>query len=146
MVRAYDLDGTLRGPWPKRPKPFFHQTGEERRAFDEMCQRHCQEVECLMVPPPDEPYVIITSCHPKFIDNTLEWLEQHGFSNYTIEFIDRARVRQNMIDFKAEMIDKYGVTVYYEDDVTIARALRKRCPGVMIILVPGSAPEGCKEE
>ena len=135
---GYDLDGILRSEGPGRSKPFMKQTGEERRAFDDERREHCKVAECLMLPPDDEPYVIITGSPRKFRAETEAWLAEKGFCNFTIEFIDRSRTRQNMIAFKAEKIQQYGVTTFYEDDPKIVRALRRRCPGLEVIYIESS--------
>jgi len=133
---GYDLDGVLRDDyWPVRDKPYPKQTARERQDYDESVRVYLIGAECLWVPSADEPYVIITGCNAKFTDVTMEWLGRHGFENFAIAFIDRARTRRNMIAFKAEKIQEYGVTTFYEDDPAIARALERRCPGLQVVLV-----------
>ena len=131
LVRAYDLDGTLCDHTPKRGKSFFKQTGEERRAYEQILRNHYRNA--LLIRKPIEPFVIITGRKEKFRSETEAWLADHGLRPLRVYMLKEARTRENMIRHKAGSFREAGASIYYEDDPEIAKDLAGL--GVPVVLV-----------
>lgn len=131
MLIGYDLDGVLcYDGWPKFIRR--HGINAHKQKVLTYIPRAQVKIRPLMI----KPYVIITSRPGYAQDATIEWLETNGFDNYEIYFIDRPRLPLwNMVNFKAEMIRKLSVTIFFEDDHAIVKALREKCPNTKIIEV-----------
>jgi uncharacterized HAD superfamily protein len=130
-VIGYDLDGTLCEAGPKRPKPYFHQTGPERKAFDEERRKHY--ASAALIREPRGPYVIITGRSEVFREETEGWLEKMGLKPIALLMMEGARTRDNMIAHKIDCCRRLKVRVYYEDDPKIAKAMA--AAGIAVILV-----------
>jgi hypothetical protein len=76
--------------------------------------------------------IIITSRREKYKAETLNWLKNNGVEYKEIHFMTVARTFASIVAYKTEKIKELGVTVYYEDDKKIARALERKCEGVEI--------------
>jgi len=139
MRAGYDLDGTIFPPWPKRPKPYFKQTAAERAAFDEICLEFCKRAP--LVRRPRRLSFFITGRQKKFKQATERRLRELGVEFQRVFYVDRPRTRKNLIDFKAETINKLKLDIFYEDDPLIAKELAVRCPNTAIVLVSDALAE-----
>lgn len=132
-MQGYDLDGTLCGPTPKRPKPYRSQTGKEREEYDRVREEHYRHA--VLIRRPELPFVVITGRSERFREQTEAWLTDHGLVPVALEMMRTARTRKNMIEHKRDVCRHYGVTCYWEDDEKIAHALVRA--GVTVVLVNG---------
>lgn len=130
---GYDLDGVLCPKPPKRNKPYNHQTSSERQAYKELRRGLCQTDPLILTPAGD--YYIITARPKWLIKETEEWIERVGLRPKGICFIDKARTRKNMIEFKVQIIRQFNIQKFYEDDPKIVRAIRRQLPKVEVIQV-----------
>ena len=137
---GYDLDGTLCAKGPKRPKPYFRQTGPERAAYSAALAAHYAGAELVCRPPGDKPYVIITGRKEQYRPETQQWIDAHGLQPVALLMLDGARTRANMVAHKVAACKEYDVTVYYEDDMAIANAMAKA--GVNVALVCWGKKDG----
>jgi len=139
MKIGYDLDGTIFPERPKRPKPFSRQSQSEREAFDEFLKEFYKTSK-LVRRPRDNAY-FITGRKKKFQTVTEKRLNELGIRFRKVFYMDRPKTRQNLIEFKSEIINRLELDVYYEDDPLIAKELAKRCQDTAIILVSNSLAE-----
>lgn len=128
---GYDLDGTLCPSGPKREKPYFKQTGPERRAYQNKQREHYCTAPLILEP--QTPFVIVTGRKKIFRPETEAWVQRHGLEPEGLYMLEGARTRQNMIAHKLAWCKKLSVARYYEDDEKIASALSEY--GVIVVLV-----------
>jgi len=137
---GYDLDGTIceRG---KIDISYYNCKGLQRRAWKLARQEHLKSAKLIRIPKEKE-YIIITSRKPINKQITVEWLEKNNLHPKELVLMeDYSRTRDNMILYKSEKINQYGLTRYYEDDEKISRQLSKKCPNTEIITVIPSIKE-----
>jgi len=128
---AYDLDGTLCDPAPPRNKPYFKQSGSERREYEKIRRDHHRNAKLLMRP--KEPFVIITGRSLKYRDHLDYWLDKNNLKPERVYMLTAPRTRKNMITHKIESFRKSGAVLYFEDDPKIARAMAKA--GIPVVLI-----------
>lgn len=128
---GYDLDGTICESGPQRGKPFFHSTGEERRAFNELRRQHYLTAAVIRIP--NDPFVIITGRSEKYRDETEVWLSNNNINPVDLCMLTSSRTRDNMIAHKIAACKRFDVIRYYEDDKKIALALS--AAGIQVVLV-----------
>jgi hypothetical protein len=133
MIVGYDLDGTICEK-SSIDKKWGDCNGMERKAFQLIRETHYKTAQ-LVFRPVEKEYTIITARNKKYAEITLQWLVLASLSPISIHFIDRARTRDNMIEYKSEKINELGLDKYYEDDEKIVSKLRKLCQSTEIILV-----------
>lgn len=145
---GYDLDGTLCEKPPRRDKPYFKQTGPERREYEKIRREHYRNAKLLMEP--KEPFVIITGRSSKYRIITEMWCVENGLKPEEIFMLTAQRTRKNMIAHKIEKCKRAGVDLYFEDDPKIARAMTKA--GIPVVLIidhekdDGDESANCEEE
>ncbi|KKK42084.1 hypothetical protein LCGC14_2348890 [marine sediment metagenome] len=133
ILVGYDLDGTLCKK-SSIDKKWGYCNKAERRAFNAIREHHYKTAEILRTPL-ERRYYIITSRSPKYAKITLQWLNKGGLEPVEIFFIDRARTRPNMIEYKSSKINELKLKKYYEDDPKIVKSLTRKCHNTEIILV-----------
>lgn len=122
LLRGYDIDGTLCESPPKREKPFFKQTGVERRQYDAQIEAHIQSAKVIRHPEP--PYIVITGRKEMYRGITEQWFrENFDVQPLAIYMLHKSRTRENMIELKHRVCKEHNVSIYYEDDEQIAMAL-----------------------
>lgn len=128
---GYDLDGVICENSPKRKKPFFKQNSAERAEYKKERLNHCNNAELKLRPTGN--FIIITArkTTPEKVA-TLRWLEKNELKPQAIYFLDRAKTRENIIKFKADIINKNNLTAYYDDDYKICNKLIKLCENTII--------------
>lgn len=133
---GYDLDGTICVSGPKREKPYFKQTGEERRAHEELLKEHYKSAE-IFLRPSQLQFYIITARKEKYRKETNFLLEENSIRPMQLFMLPNKtpRTREQMIIFKAYWIERLCLKMYYEDDKKIAKALSEKCRLTMIVYV-----------
>jgi hypothetical protein len=132
---GYDLDGVICRNSPKRKKPFFKQTGAERKEYQEERLIHFKNVEVKLKPM--EEFIIITARKLKEKVVTLEWLKKNNLNPKEVYFLEGTKTRENIIKYKAGVINKNKLEKYYDDDEKICKKLVKLCPNTIIENVKG---------
>jgi len=132
MIIGYDLDGTICDGTPKRSKPYFKQTGLERKAYEQVKINHYRNANVVMRPNVDN-FIIITGRNEKYREVTREWLKANNINPEALYMHKGQRTRKEMIAFKLKTCREYHVSLYYEDDPKIAKALVS--PEMTVILV-----------
>lgn len=143
---GYDLDGVLaEGPAPAAKK-WGEMNGPERAARKAYLARHYRSAAPVTIP--SEPEFAVISARkgdePEVVKATSEWLMEHYAGRVrVVELFRGSRSIEAVAQFKAEAIRSHGVTRFTEDNPAICAALRKLCPEVEIVEVPGvtAAPE-----
>ncbi len=128
---GYDIDGTLCVPGPKRNKPFFKQNGPERKAHEEKTRIHMLNAEVMRIP--SEPFILITGRKEKWRSETEEWIRKQGWKPEGLYMLQEGRTRANMIKLKVKVCKELNVSVYYEDDLKIAKAMARE--GINVVRV-----------
>jgi len=131
---GYDLDGTLceKIGWDRNYRGLKKA---ERDKMLELRLAHFLTTKMLRKPHETEFY-IITGRKEAWSKETLAWLEKQEIKPVKVYFMQKARCRKNMVEYKSEVINELKLTKYYEDDRLLAKELGKRCPNTKIILVP----------
>jgi hypothetical protein len=135
------MDGVLcENVVPKRGKPFFKQNSTERKEYEKI------RMNCLKTAPVKKDniiflkrfqnLVIITARKPIDGELTIKWLKENNFSK-KIYFMTGGRTIKNMIDWKAKMINYFGISIYFEDGKEIVKGLEKKCKDCKIVFVDG---------
>lgn len=132
-IIGFDLDGVLCESF-KNDKPYFKSSGEERKVLKKLRLNHYSTAKKIRNTHGKEVY-IITGRKECVRSQTIEWLEKNGIFYHKLLMLSKARTRDNMIEFKKDMIEYYHIDTFYEDDPKIVRALTKKLPKVNIILV-----------
>ena len=130
---GYDLDGTICEKC-EIDKKYFDCKKEERLAFGAIREIHMGSAEVIVRPREKDVY-IITSRKPKHKYITLNWLKENNIKPKEVFFMDKARTRANMIEYKASLINRFQLEKYYEDDLKIVFQLKKKCHNTQIIAV-----------
>lgn len=128
---GYDLDGTLVPGKPARNKPYFRQTGPERKAYDVIRREHYKNAPLVRMP--SKQFVLISGRPIRYESETLFWVDFNGLKPDGIYLMDNVVTRKNQIAHKIEVLRRLGISRYYEDDPKIARALTRL--GISVILV-----------
>lgn len=123
---GYDLDGVICENSPKRSKPFFEQNSEERAKHKIIRLEHCLNGKLIFKPKGD--FIIATA---RKTDEekaaTLSWLKKNKINPATIYFLKEAKTRENIIKFKADIINSLELTEFTDDDPKIVARLTKLC-------------------
>ena len=134
-MKAYDLDGVIAEKPPKAAKRWGRMNGAERRARKESLLAWYRSAGCLRTITSEDVVITARKAEPMIISATREWFYRtHGFCP-TIEFLDRSRTIKNVVEFKAAMLEKHGVTEFYEDNKVVLRGIHKLSPTVDIFFV-----------
>lgn len=130
-LNGYDLVGTLIPPAPKRSKPFFKQSAAERAQHVQNVLAHLRAAPLLRQPRPR--FVIITGLTELYRPAVEEWLSANNLKPDGVYYLQTSRTRAHMIEHKLGTALKLGVSVYFEDDPKIAKALA--AGGLQVVLV-----------
>lgn len=130
---GYDLDGVITDNSPKRDKPFIKQNSEERKAYSRLRMDHCLNGKLMFKPEGD---FIIATARKKDDERavTLLWLKKHNINPINVYFLEEAKTRENIIKFKAQIINQLNLAEFSDDDPKIVRALTKLCKNTIINL------------
>lgn len=131
---GYDLDGVICEKSPKRDKPFFKQNATERQNYLEKRLKHCYTAKLKFTP--TKNFIIITArkTYPEIIA-TLVWLKNNNLKPKAIYFLNGKKTKENIIKFKAKIINYNQLKEYYDDDAEICKKLNKLCKNTKIIYV-----------
>lgn len=122
ILRGYDIDGTLCESPPKRNKPYFKQTGDERRLHDQKIREHIRNAKVIRQPIP--PYIVVTGRKEMYREDTIAWFKENfDVQPISIHMLQKGRTRDNMIELKHRVCKEHNISIYYEDDQKIAVAL-----------------------
>ena len=130
---GYDLDGVICANSPKRDKPFIKQNSKEREEYSKKRITHCLTAK-LMFRPIDD-FVIITA--RKKEDEkiaTFAWLKEHNLAPINVYFLTGVKTRENIIKFKAKIINDLQLIEFSDDDPKIVKGLSKLCKNTHIVL------------
>ncbi len=109
--------------------------GKERKAYIQSKRDHYSNAKLMQIPI-EKHFTIITSRTKKYFDETVKWLEKNKtYPTAGLYFNELGNTRDKHIEHKSAVINKLGITKYYEDDPKIVKALNKLCPNTTIILV-----------
>lgn len=124
---GYDLDGVLAKAPPPRPKPWSQMTGNERRLYDRRLLSHYKRAKPLYRPKRKD-WVVVTArkALPDIQTTTLSWFRSNGFGRPIVFFLQGARSINNVVEFKADIIDRLELTDFYEDNLSVVRGLRSK--------------------
>jgi len=132
---GFDLDGVLT-VMPKRPKPFFQQTGAERKVFTEKKLQWFLDAPCLWNP--QRPGHLITGRRENRRGLTEQWLSLNSVRYKALHMMDtkKSLTFDNIIEHKINKIKELGIKRYFEDDEKLVKGIRKACADVEVIHVP----------
>lgn len=133
---AFDLDGVLAAKPPERGKKWGKMNGDERQKWRDFLLRWYSQASVL-IRPKKENFIVITARknNPEVIEATNAWFkESFGFIP-TIFFLDGARTTENVIKFKAKILEENGINLYFEDNLAILKGLKKLLPTLQYFFV-----------
>lgn len=138
MIIATDLDNTL-CLFPDLPKSLKRRvlTGEQRRLKIKLYRDNRENGipnKELIDKLNKEVFFIITGRRPRWEKVTFDWLKKNKVNPISVFFFtDKCKTRENIIKYKANLINKLKVDIYYEDDEIIIKNLEKLCLKTKII-------------
>jgi len=130
---GYDMDGVICDPSPARPKPYFKQTGEERKEFELNLIQHYLTARKRTDPLGE--WCVISGRSEKYLPYTVKWLvskELHPTGIY-LRPKELPKTRESMIEHKAFWCQELKLEVFYDDDEKIVKALTAL--GIYTVLV-----------
>jgi uncharacterized HAD superfamily protein len=134
-IIAYDFDGVL-CPMAKRDKPFFKQSGEERKIYNFLKLEYIKNAP-LIFKPKEKNFYIISARRERFRLETEEWLKKHNIKPIeTILMENISLTFEHCVEHKLNWLKKLKVNKFYEDDVKIVRYLKKKLPLLEIVTIP----------
>ena len=125
MIIASDLDGVL--CWNPLDKSLY-KPYRLHEYYAQSIAAPCQRMHFQY---------IITARKIHFKKLTLQWLKDNNIKfERLLMFPNRIKKNfRNIVKFKANMINKFDIDIYYEDDVEIANYLKKNCPNTKIVFI-----------
>ena len=88
----------------------------------------------------EEPVLIFASRYSNNVLDLGDWLMAHGFRNFAIVMPSRREYgkldEESIAKFKARMINRHRISVYYESNYREYRIIRKRVSGCRVYWVP----------
>ena len=125
MIIATDLDGVL--CWNPLDKSLY-KPYRLHEYYAQSIAAPCQRMHFQY---------IITARKIHFKKLTERWLIENNiqFENLIMLPNGIKKNYRNIVYFKANMINKFDIDIYYEDDVEIANYLKKNCKNTKITLI-----------
>lgn len=131
---GYDLDGVICNSRNIEGISYRKLNGEQRKKYIQDKITHYNNAK-LLITPVEEEFYIITGRSEKYEAITMAWLERNNIRPVEL-FINKVGGQaQDHIKHKADLINKLGITKYYEDSKRIYSALKKLCLNTKIIFV-----------
>ena len=126
---AFDLDGVMAKYHPFDDQ-LYYEAEHNEEVMDKLIQ-HVSKCEPLLIPLPS--YIIIT-CRPMALKEiTITWLEKNNCNDLSLLVMpERFLHGRERWEFKANAINRLGITHYYEDELDIRAALNKEFPNAAI--------------
>lgn len=124
---AWDFDGVLCvAPTPPEKK-YIKMNGEERIKYRENLINHYLNAAPLFVPEEEEFIIITARKNREDVQQASRlWLEKNlPGKKYQIFFLASPKTYQNVIKFKAEVLNTHNVSNFYEDNRTVLKGLKK---------------------
>ena len=124
---AYDMDGVLCENPASTEKTFFKMNGEERKKRKEYLLSHYPIAKQLHIPK-EEEFIIITARKEKngVKEISRAWVDKNlPGKKVQIFFLQEAKTYKNVIKFKAEIINKFNIQNFYEDNLVVLKGLTK---------------------
>lgn len=136
MIIGFDFDGVL--CYFNKPVYMTLQSASVIELYYERAKPKIQPYDFIG---DGDSGVIITGRHPDFEKVSKKWLDEYKIT-LPIYFIGEGGHqdwsednRLLRIKKKADMINKLGVSVYFEDEIMVVKSLRESCPQCRIIQV-----------
>ena len=134
---ATDFDGVIcKKILLKKDKKWHNMNGVERVKYRTDYKKYIEEVLPLNVDFFKNKYfIVITGRKQEDAKATISWCDKYNLYSQKIYYMQKPRTRDNMIEHKANIINKLNIKVYYEDDAKIVKALDRKCKACEIIFV-----------
>jgi len=85
----------------------------------------------------NKKFYIVTSRKKYWKKMTNTWLQKYNLTPMAVFFYnEKEKTREKIIKYKANILKKLKIQVYYEDDIVIAEMLKKLCPKTKILPPP----------
>lgn len=126
---GFDLDGVLAEAPPKPPRPWRYLSGWERREHQRLTLKHYESAKPLLSPLKGKRTIIISARKKtrEIEDATWLWLGRtYQRTWFDVHLLEGPRTYETVVEFKAKVIRRIGVTDFIEDNPTVVRELRKK--------------------
>lgn len=138
MIFGYDYDGVMCEPPYIPGNKFRTLTLEERLTrYEELVHHFRTAAPIIDLSSTTHPFIVISARPdtPEFRAASEEWLEKHHPGRWTL-YMDRStkevRDQEHVIQYKAGVINKCGITHYTEDNPHVCSGLAKLCPNTKV--------------
>lgn len=126
-IVGYDFDGVLAVQPPDTGIPWRKMNGAQRKEKKDWLIRWYTNAPQLFIPNENE-FVVITARKntPEIFEISVNWLRQRlPGKSFNLEMLKESRNIENVVAFKSEVINRYGLKDYTEDNRVVVNALRK---------------------
>ena len=133
---GYDLDGVICNSRNIEGISYRKLNGVQRKEYIANKIKHYKTAKVLNKPV-EKDFYVVTGRGRKYSDITTAWLEKNKIIPLSLYMNNVGGRGQDHIKHKANVINKLGITKYYEDSKRIYSGLKKLCQNTKIVLVEG---------
>lgn len=127
---AYDFDGVLAQAPPESKKAWRRMNGEERKARRAFLLAWYEATPPLFIPDVNVGHFEVITARSEWArEVSLAWLQRRYPYRTGLHMLGKtSRTIENVVAFKADVLRRFGVTDYHEDNRAVVRGLRRAVP------------------